>query len=610
MTTRNLRKLGVHGDNLPTKKSKTVEPSDFLIGGLVGLFERRYKTSFLLNNPEEGKEIFGDQLTSTYYGWDALKGFFDNIVGTDGKIYVKSHVGYDGSSYDGVSATKNLVDGAAANVLRLDAAYKGELEYGTDGNKTGYTITQGNRFTTAIMTATTKDDAFVYCDSVAGMYVGDIIKVVSTGGGGATVYKVITAIDESAGKVSFSGAFDGVANPEIDDVVTIPGFQLKVYRQSKTGIVTEVDTELGKIWCTIQDAVTDYYVENVFNEKCKWLKVTDLDPATAVGATIFPAAVSTVTYLASGANGTSPTTSSHWSVDLTALDNDPIRMLCNPESTDITIQKAIETYCRGRDDTPKVIYNIPENQTKSQMITIGNNHQRSDDVLGVIVGDWVTVEDPFATSNLAPDRNVPSVGHVMGNWIRSIGTKGIHWIPAVSTNPLYGITGIVRTTLFSDTDRTDLAEAGVNIIQFSKGNGYIIKNFFTPSTTKEFSFANGILMREYIKVSVVDSLQDTENEPNNFARIQSSRTAILNFLYRLWDVGSTGETPSGETFGQTTNADTGEATVPSDHFQVQADAINNPQASIESGERDLDTWFTYPSPAGSIKIGVGLLLLG
>lgn len=609
MASRNLRKLGVYGDNLPTKKNKTVQPSDFLIGGLVGVFPRKFKVPFLARNSEEAKEIFGPQEVSTSYAWDALEGFFQNIKGVDGKIYIKSHVGYDGAAYDGVTATATAVDGAAANLFRLDSAYKGELEFGTDGNRTGYTITNGDRFTTAVKTANTNSDTFVIVDSVSGMKVGDIIKVVATGGGGATVYKQITAINESTGTVSFSGAFDGAANAEVDDVVSIPGFQIKTWRKSLTGIVTEVETELGKIWCTMQDTVTDFYVENVFAEH-KWLKVTDLDPATAVGSTIFPATVSTVTYLASGVNGTSPTTVAHWAIDLPTLDDYPIRFLANPESTNIDIQKALETYCQGRTDNPKVIYNVPEDQSKAQLIAIGNNTQRSDDVLGVIVGDWLTIKDPFSNSSIAPDRHIPSVGHVMGLWIRSIAKNGIHWVPSVANMPLYGITGIVRTTKFDDDDRTDLAEAGVNIIQNLSGIGYIVRNFFTPSTSLEFSYANGILMREYIKISIVDSLQDTENEPNTYARIQASKTAILKFFYRLWDVGSTGNAPTGETFGQTFDPDTSEATDPEDHFQVQADPVNNPQVNIDSGQRDFDSWFSYPSPAGSIKIGVGLLLLG
>jgi len=114
-------------------------------------------------------------------------------------------------------------------------------------------------------------------------------------------------------------------------------------------------------------------------------------------------------------------------------------------------------------------------------------------------------------------------------------------------------------------------------------------------------------MRDYIKVSVVDSLQITENEPNTFDRIKQSRFAILSFLYGLWNSGSTGNVPPGETFGQSIDVNE-DPTTPEDHFYVQADLINNPQASINAGERNLDSWFTYPAPSGSIKIGVGLWL--
>jgi len=603
-----LRRQGIYGENLPTKKSKTVEPSDFLIGGLVGFFERRYKKTFVVRNTEELRQIYGSNTISTYYGWDAAQGFFDNVVGVDAKLFVKGHVGNDGAAYDAVAATVNAVDGSAADVLQLDSAYEEELDFSTYGNNTGYTIVQGSRFNTAGRVANTASDSFVDLDSVAGISVGDYIKVVATGGGGATVHHTITAIDESARRVSFTGAFDGAANMEIGDVVTLPSFQLKTWRKSTTGIVEEVDVENGKVWCTTESDVTDYFVDNVFATS-KYLKVTDLAPATAL-ATRLPAAVSTVTYLASGANGTSPTTTANWDFDLQLFNDDPIRMICNPETTDEAIQKAIETYCRSRNDTPKVIYNISEDQTKSQLITIGNKFQRSDDVLGVIIANWLKKTDPFATSPTAPKRTIPNVGHVMGLWIRSIGTLGIHYIPAVTTLPLFGITGIKGDQILNDLDRTDVCEAGVNVIQEVTGSGIIVKSFYTPSTTKEFQFANGILMREFIKISIIDSLRDTVNEPNNFARIQGSRDAVVAFFYSLWLTGSTGNVPAGETFGQTIDPDTGTGTEPSDHFQVQADLINNPQASIEAGERNISSWFSYPAPAGSIKIGVGLMLLG
>jgi len=604
-----MRRLGVYGDNLPTKKSKVIEPADFTVGGIHGLFERKYNKTFLVNNPSEFSEIFGNNIFPTFYGWDAVQGFFDNLNTVRGKLYIKSHVGNDGTDIDAVVASSTALDGAGENLLEISAAYQEEDEYGTSGNRTAYKIENGTRFTTAIKTATTKDNTYVIVDSVSDIKVGDILKVVSTGGGGATVYKEITEIDESSGKVSFADAFDGAANPEVDDVVTIPGFKIKTYRKTLSGVEKEVDVELGKQWLTMQNSVTDYYVENVFAVS-KWIKVTDLDPTTVVGADIFPAEVATAEYLTGGDNGTSPTTAAHWSLELSSFDDDPIRMLCNPETTLETVNKAGETYCQNRTDNPKWIYNISSNQTKAQLQTIGSLYQRSDDVLGVIVANWLEKDDPFATAVNAPKREIPNVGHVMGNWIRSIGQLGIHYIPAVPTNPLLGVTGVVGNTFLDDNDRTDLADAGINVIQNVSGTGIVIKNFFTPSTTKEFKFANGILMREFIKISVVNSLSDTENEPNNFDRIQNSRSAVVSFMTRLWRVGSTGNVPEGETFGQTIDPETGQGSSISDHFQVQADIINNPQASIEAGERNIDTWFTYPSPAGSIKIGVGLMLLG
>lgn len=606
----NLRRQGIYGDNLPTKKNKTVEPSDFLIGGIIGRFERQYKKAFLCDSFEDFQNIFGQNTVSTYYGYDAVTGFFQNIVGTSGKAYISSHVGYTGSAYDGVTATASpgSQESSPNPTIQIDDGYEDELCFGSAGNRTGYTITNGFRFTTAANGAGTASDTFAILDSVSGIKVGDIVRFDLTGGSTVTVYKKIVTIDESLNKVTFSSAIHATANLADNDVVRVIGFQLKTYKKDINGVVKEVDTQLGKIWCTMEAEVSDFYVENVFSSSPNII-VTDLALTASAIQEAFPADVSTITYLASGADGTTPTTAAHWAVDLLYFDNLPIRMLTNAETSTSTIQQAGETYCKGRWDNPKWIYMLPENQTKSQLQTLGQNFQRSDDVLGVIIANWLKVVDPFSTSSIAPYRNVPCVGFVMGAWIRSIGTKGVHWIPAVQDIPLFGVQGIVGDTFEDDEDRTDILESGVNLIQYRKGIGYVMRNFSTPSTTKEFFYANGILMRDYIKISVVDSLSDTENEPNSFNRIQSSKNAVLNFLYQLWNYGSTGNSPKGETFGQTFKTD-GTPTNPEDHFEVIADLTNNPQSKIELGERNIDVYFSYPSPAGSIKIGVGILLLG
>lgn len=601
------RLLGVYGANLPTKKSKGVVSSDFLIGGLIGHFERKFDEAILVKSPQEVQTAFGLQIDSSQYGWDAVSGFFANVSGIDAKLYIVSHVGYTGSAIDAVQASQSVPDGTPQNVFTVSDAYKGINGYGTSGNRTGITITNTPRVTTQIAQTSLASDTFVYVANPAGVKIGDIIKVVATGGGGATVYKKVTGVDEGTKKVSFSGAFHGSATPALNDVVTVLGFRLQVWRKLTSGLVQEVEPELGKIVCTTESEVSEFFAPNVFAQS-SWIKVVRNATTPATPDKTLPADIATPAYPTNGANGTSPTTAAHWSRTLTRFDNLPVRFITNCESTVELIQKAIETYAQGRWDNPKVLWNWPSNQTKAQLALLAGAFQRSDAVLGAGWAQWLYVSDPFNTSPNAPYRAVPNVGHIMGLCLRTIGQRGIHYAPAMKDSPIFGAAGVYGDQFLLDTDRTDLSDYGVNCIQNLSGYGIVSRNAFTSSVTIEFSFLNGLMLRDYIKVSAVDSLQASENTPNSFGRIKEDKMAILSFLYRLWEVGSTGSVPPGETFGQMVNDD-GTFTTAEQHFEVRADLVNNPKASVQAGERNLDVYFTYPAPAGSIRIGVGIMLL-
>lgn len=604
----NLRRLGVYGENLPVKRTRAVVASDFLIGGIMGQFERKFNRSYLVNNIEEFQEIFGNHVVSTYYGWDAVKGFFDNVVGVDAKLYVAAYVGNSGGTIDAVVASRSVEDDGAAATLTVQAGYLEEPEYGVSGNRTGVKITAATRFATAAAaTVAATGVSVATLDSVIGIRVGDIVRFVCTGGTPGTEYHKITAVDESAKTITWSGDLSSSgASLNVDDVVDVPGFTVKTYRKSITGVESEVEEDLGRIICTMESEVTDFYAPNVHATN-RWIVLTDAVSSSTLGDRLISSDTDPV-YLTSGADGTAPSGAASWANTLNLFDEDPVRMLTNPEETAAAVHLAGETYCKGRTDTPIWLTVMAEDQTKAQLITAGNGLQRSDEVDMVLVANWLKVEDLFSTSAVSPPRQVPPVGHVMGAWIRSIGQNGVHYIPAVKTNPLRGIVGIVGEQFLNDLDRTDIAENGVNLIQDIDGVGIIVRNFFTPSTDGAYQFANGILMRNFIKVSAVDSLQPSENQPNSINRIKEDKMAVLQFLYRLWDVGSTGNVPTGESFGRTQDAE-GNESPPEQHFEVKADLINNPQSSINAGERNIDVWFTYPAPAGSIKIGVGILLL-
>jgi hypothetical protein len=602
----NLRTLGVRGLNLPAKKTLAVIPSDFNIGGMLINAERRFNKAYKVSSMEEFATIFGNQILSTQYGYDTVRSFFDNVNGVAGSLYVQTLLGYTGGAIDAVNAFRNVANaGSDADALVVKAAYQDELEYGVSGNRTGVKATAIDRFsTTAALTAAAADYS-AYLNSVIDIKVGDIVKFVLTGGGGATVYHTITAVDQNLKKITWTDAvLHATATLAVTDVVSVPGFKLQTYRQAPNGVITEVDTDLGKIICSTESAVTEYFVDNVFKTS-NWIKCT-YSSAQTLANRFIPSDANPV-YCTSGADGTAVITASNLAVFLAKFDNLPIRFLAYPESTDLTLQAALITYSNARNDNPIAILNIADTRTKAQLITIGNGLQSSGYIPAVIVANWLNVSDPFATVANAQDRKIPNVGGVMGAWVWTIANLGIHFIPCTGTTTIKGANSVVGDTLLNNDDRTQVAEAGVNVIQNIAGQGIKIANLFTLSTDPAYLFGNGILMRNYIKVSAQDSLASSENTPNSFNRITADKMALVTFLYGLWFKGSTNQVPTGETFGQGFNAD-GTPTKPDQHFQVIADITNNPQAQVNIGERNVFVYFTYPAPAGSIVIGVGIIL--
>ncbi len=595
------RRLGVYGENLPTRRNRTVQASDFRIGGIVGRFERKFNAAFPVRNPDDMRAIFGDHVIPSFYGNDAVAGFFANVSDVDALLYVASHVGNTTGTIDAVVATRQVQNGAAANLFIVRPAYQGEQEYGISGNRRGTRVELADRFTTALagsVLSTGQSDAIL--DSVIGIRVGDILRVEAA----STVYIKVTAVDESLNQITWVGNLGAVGS--VGNTVAVPGFTVKTYTKSVAGIETEVDTERGRTICTVVPEVTEFYVENVFSDS-PWIAI-EVNQSGLLLDALLPAADASSVYCTGGDDGTYAATAASWNNSLQLMNNLPIRFLANPETAVTEVQTAGEAYCAGRDDTPIWVYTLLEDQSESQLTTIGQGYQRSNDVFGIGWANWLEITDPFATGPLAPPRNIPNVGHMMGYWIRVIANRGIHYIPALKSEPILGTIGVVGFQALDDIDRTVLSEAGINVIQNISGLGIVPRNAFTFSTDSVTQFSNLILMRNFFKVSFVDSLQDTENSPNSIKRIRSNANAILAFFYRMWDVGSTGSVEEGETFGQFERTD-GSLSQPGDHFEVTANLVNNPQSSINLGQRDLDSYFTGPTPAGSSKIGVGLLQL-
>ena len=580
-----MRQLGVFGENLPAKKGATIQPADFYVAGILGFFERRYANALSVNDYSDFITKFGNDINSSWYGHAVVSTLLTNKGNAGATVYIQGYV-----PNDAIVASKVFKDSSGTNdSVKVEAAYQGELEYGESGNRTAVSITNGYRVSSQVAQAGTSGTKILYLDSVIGFEKNDCIKIET----GTVQYNKIDEVDEIAGKLTLSNNLS--ADVPEDTVVGVIGIRIQTYRKDTKGIVTEVEADLGRVYCSLNPE-SQWYVGEVHKNN-RFIKVTGL--IGTLSYTQYPVDTS-MTYLAGGAYGTAPG-ASDWITMVSKFNNKPVRFITCAETTAIETNKGGEAYCKARSDTPIWIYNIPANQVKASLIAIGRQYQRSDDVHGVICDGWLEYSSSLGK------RYIPNVGAVIGAWMRAINDYGIHYTPAVRRITLQGVTS-VEGQEFSDMDRTDIAEAGINIIRYVPGSGIVIRNFFTPSTALEYMFANGILMRNYIKVSSVDSLQASENTPNTLNNIKEDRTAVYNFMRRLWDVGSTMNVPAGETFGMYDKGN-GETSKFEEHVEIIADAINNPIETLQAGERNIFVYFTYPAPAGSIKVGVGINLL-
>lgn len=606
-----VRKLGISGENRETQTSTQIQPSVFDQAGLVGRFRRQYAVTFEITKQllSEASVIFGEELAA-FFGRDSIDGFFKNSDG--GRLFVKSHQGNDGVVVDAVVSSATIIDGSSADTLKQEFAYKEELSFGVVGDSTARQITNGARYTTAAAATAIPAATSIQLDAIGGakgVKVGDIIEVNLTGGDTKTVFHKILTVDESAQTVTFTGPLNTTSETLlIGDEINVIGFRIQMFLKNSKGVVTEVEKDLGLVFCTMEPEVADFFVENVHKEN-RFSKWTDQGSASVLNLS-FPVDDSAPVFMTGGSDGTSPTVLAHHKFNHAAFDNDPIRMWTNSDTTLKAVFDEMEVYIKGRSKTdfPEVIVNTQGNLTKAALIALGRSHQTSDGEgsFKIIVGSRVEKPDQFNNSPIAPPRQIPSVGHQMGAWVRAIRVLGIHEVPAVPQIVLRGLSGVVENQKFSDDDRTDLAEAGINIIQQTSG-GIRIRNWFTPSNLPEFAHGNAQVMRNLIRESIKEAITPNENEPNVFSNVKSMKDSMQAFMFNLHRQGSNQRVPEGETFGQLFDEATGEAQAVEELFEVIVDPSNNPNAQLKLGNRNGDILFQRPTPTGSIIIAVGLI---
>lgn len=611
-----LRPRGFFGYTLPPKTNGVVTPADFTIVGVMGRGARQFAGIIPIFSQSDLDTVVGQYQSGKQarYSFDP---FYRNLGGQPAKVYWKS---YQPSGAVQASYSVNDSQTTPSTTLKIASGYNSSATPGisladksTDGNNTGFTLTNGARFSTTAASNALISATSLVLSSTADVLVGDELKIVSSGP--TTHYTKVSAVDASTNTCTVSALTNAVTAA---DVVTVMGFQIATYRKNFRGVWNLVNLPENKIYLSMEtDSV--YYIGNTgaanpFKDH-PWMILSDLNDV-ALGNLRWPADVSTITALASGADGTAPSTAGDWANEPAFFNGYNVRWMCNTDTTLSGVNTAGEAYCKSRLDEPVWMYGLPAKQSRAALVTLGNNYQRSDQVDGVIVASARNVTDPIGSGpNPVVSVNVNLA--VIGAWIREFYTKGFHNVPAGEKSPLLGFVDTPDATedTFTDggsgvpgtDDVTLLAAAGVNVVRNIPGKGLVVSGFRTPTTTAPTRFGNSLIMGNFIAASVVESLGQYSNTANKYRRLGVYKQLVLNFGNKLFE-GSYpfGIDPEGA-FGDFVKAD-GTLSKFEDVFTVQADQFNNPSSGIQNGDANLFVYF-YPTPIlESMAVGVGRLI--
>ena len=592
--------LGIHGKrNAPLTKKK-IEGIAFDTVGVLIRAEFQYAEAITITDFDKEMElIFGEHVES-YYGHDIVDDMF--IEAGSLNAIIKTLIGNTGAAIDAVAANATINDTGVIPqpTIYAEAGYLTKKRYGAAGNRIGLTTLYGTRESTTIAAAgAAAGQAFIPVNGLGKLQVGDLIHI------NATEYKTIAAIDEGNSRIQVDSNLVGsfVSNATIE----AKGIQIHIWFKNRRGIVTEVEPDLGKIFVSLNPVCAKYYIGNVHSVN-KYMNLSELS-STNTYEKRYPANITTIQYLTLGADGTVSLTVDNIKFNHSAFNSLDPQVLINPETTNVDYFKELKNYSvnRTKEDFPIVIVTPDSNLTKDGIIALGKKYISNSILPWGGVATWIGKPDQFANDPNAPYRERPPVGAVTGAWIRKVREKGNHTIPAEEGDVLFSAYSVVGHNNFDNIERTQIYDAGFNIIQDK--NGIRIRNFRTFNLNDLYEHFSALLVENYFRNSGVQFSAYMENEPNVAKRVRVGAEAIKDFVWEFWNYGSNGKGTPGESMGQFEKSDNTLSTFP-EHYILEFGPKVNPVDRLFTGQRVFDLWISLSTPTKRVVLGVGLMKPG
>ena len=334
---------------------------------------------------------------------------------------------------------------------------------------------------------------------------------------------------------------------------------------SEENLIYDVTVDLGTSdTATVKEVTLDTLeTELLANSKIKnWIGEFTFDKDTYKAIT-----EETIT-LESGADGVDDLVDNDYVEALNQLDVlDDVTLVGIPAQTSKVVNDAIMAYCDNNNLFP--ILDMPMGstvkQTKEYRKTISAKG-------GCLAYPWGVVGDPLTNGF----RTVPTCGHVMGVYARTIEERGVHKAPA-------GIEAVVRGFInteiaLTQADVAVLNPVGVVCIQSRPNAGIVIWGARSLSVDSTMKYVSDILINYNIKRSLYNGTQYAVFEPNDEKLWSNLKGTCKGFLESLRLQG-------------TLKGSKDEA------YYVVVDSSNNTEDSINQGILNIEIGYAPVKPA-------------
>jgi phage tail sheath protein FI len=209
---------------------------------------------------------------------------------------------------------------------------------------------------------------------------------------------------------------------------------------------------------------------------------------------------------------------------------------------------------------------LPQEVLEWRMETAGY-----DSKMAALYYPWIEVMDPLTSRPI----QVPPSGHVAGVWARVDASRGVHKAPA--NEVILGANGLAFQVTHGE--QGGLNRVGINCIRSFPGRGIRIWGARTLSSDPEWRYINVRRLFNYVSESIMVGTQWSVFEPNDPMLWSRLRTAVGNFLNRVYR--------SGALFGATA----------AEAYYVKCDEETNPPELIEAGQVTVEIGISPVKPA-------------